>query len=252
MQGMKNGFLTILIIFLIAMSYLQTAPAGELPDVSAWFRHVQGSGKIVQEQRNVPELAGVQLDGGGTLYLRQGEKQRVEVATDDNLLSLLRTRVDGDGVLHVGFEAGSVNPTQLEIFVTARQIRSLKIAGSGKVLGQGKIGGEDLKLIIAGSGNMALDLDLKQLDSDISGSGNLALSGRADTQRVRISGSGSVNALELESQSAKIDVSGSGDCNVRVRDELQAHISGSGKVQYQGQPRLDTHVSGSGKILSIP
>jgi hypothetical protein len=86
----------------------------------------------------------------------------------------------------------------------------------------------------------------------ISGSGDLWLAGQTGREEITISGSGKVDATELDSDRAKIQISGSGSAKVKTRIELAVQISGSGKVSYLGDPRSITQkVSGAGRIEKL-
>jgi hypothetical protein len=66
---------------------------------------------------------------------------------------------------------------------------------------------------------------------------------------VSVSGSGRVDATELQAQDATVGISGSGGCRLKVADTLSANISGSGSVYYAGSPRVSSRVSGSGRVV---
>ena len=86
--------------------------------------------------------------------------------------------------------------------------------------------------------------------ADISGSGEIYLTGTdtVETQSIEISGSGSVEAINLPVRKSTIDMSGSGDSKVYVLETLDVEISGSGEVIYKGNPIISQQVSGSGGI----
>jgi hypothetical protein len=104
-------------------------------------------------------------------------------------------------------------------------------------------------LEVSGSGNVeAEDIETDELAVTISGAGDVEISGKADNQELDISGSGDYRAEDLESKEAKIDVGESGSATVDVSDELHAEVSGSGSVEYIGDPAVDQDVSGVGEV----
>ena len=68
---------------------------------------------------------------------------------------------------------------------------------------------------------------------------------------VNISGSSSINALELKSKSVDANISGVGELSVDVIEKLDTNISGAGEVKYTGTPRINQRISGSGSISQI-
>lgn len=91
-------------------------------------------------------------------------------------------------------------------------------------------------------------LELNELDVEISGRGELALGGRATRQRLRISGSGHIDAQELTSDVTDVRISGHGDVRVHVRESLDVDLAGFGNVVYAGDPRVHQRVSGGGSV----
>ena len=113
-----------------------------------------------------------------------------------------------------------------------------------------KLAVKDLNsLEVSGSGNVeAEDINTDELAVTIGGAGDVEIRGSADSQEVEISGSGEYKAGDLESKEANIDVRGSGLATVNVSDELEAGVSGSGSVEYIGDPMVQQEVSGAGEV----
>ncbi len=109
---------------------------------------------------------------------------------------------------------------------------------------------KDLRAVkLSGSGDVeAQDINTDKLSTIISGSGAVETSGSADSQEVDISGSGEYRAEDLRSKEAKIDVSGSGSAIVNASETLDAKVSGSGAVEYIGGPTVEKDVSGAGRV----
>jgi hypothetical protein len=205
-----------------------------------------------KEERDVGSFTAVGFAISGELYLTQGSPQKVVVEGDEADLEKLVTEVK-NGVLKIKFKP-KVNRTKstIKVWVTAPEINSLAVSGSGKVLAEGEISADDFSLAVSGSGKIKFaDLQTDDLDIAISGSGDIILAGGADRGEIAISGSGDIEAENFEIEYLEVAISGSGSCKVNVTEELDAAISGSGKVYYKGRPKIDAHTSGSGKIESI-
>jgi hypothetical protein len=226
-----------------------------------------GSGVMASESRSLREFHSIVFEGRGSLYLTQGPEPGVVVETDDNLLDLYRTKVK-DGVLHLGFKAGSlVSPTRVEVRLTAEQLDSVILNGSGRVVGMNTITGDELRLLINGSGDASLKtyvprvwvrtngsgdanlhLNAEELEVSSSGSGRVRLSGQADNQKVSLTGSGDYLADGLKNQTTRIRLAGSGDARLWVTAVLEASLRGSGNLYYKGSPEIDKQIFGSGKL----
>ena len=211
-----------------------------------------GSGTPATESRDVGDVTEVALVGVGDLVVVPGERTKLVVTADDNLLPLLETKSEG-GKLTLGVKSGhNVNPkTPITFTLVVDRLERLSITGSGNAAGEG-LTGEKLELKVSGSGNVSMTgLDYKEVSATISGSGEMTLGGTAERLTSTISGSGDVNAKELKAATGDVTVSGSGDVTLWATGELKARVSGSGDVRYKGSPRVDQKVSGSGTVKAM-
>lgn len=210
---------------------------------------VKGSGNVVTEERPVAEFKTITLKGGGRVVLTQGQRHSIAIQTDDNIMSLIETEVQNEQLV---ISQGDYNlrPTILEFNISVTNLKGIAISGSGEVVGKSRFVSEDFFAKISGSGDMALELDVANLETKISGSGSMHLSGQTDRHEAKISGSGKINAFNMYTKDVALKISGSGDCKVTATEILDARISGSGDVFYKGQPRIISKISGSGSLES--
>lgn len=212
-------------------------------------KRVKGSGNIITEERNVPEFNTVKLKGLGNVALIRGARHSVEIRTDDNLMSLIETDVE-NGKLVISQGNYNLKPTTLDFNITAANLKGISISGSGNVTGESRFVSDEFLAKISGSGDMTLELEVVNLESQISGSGSVNLSGKTHNHDAAISGSGKINAFDMDAKNVSIKISGSGDCKVNATETLTAKISGSGDVYYRGQPQINSKISGSGSLES--
>ncbi len=243
---MFRYFAWMISVFSIALSGCEILEEG-LSTVS-----IRGSGKVVEEKRDVSGFHEVALNGMGNLSIEQGTQEALTVETDDNILPKIRTDVEG-GRLSIGVERGvSIHPSgTIRYKLTLRDLTRLDLAGSGKI-NAGPLRCKDLAVRLPGSGDIRIDqLTAESVRAEINGSGRIEIPGKVPRQRVQIAGSGDYDARNLDSQEAEVSISGSGDATIWVRESLSAHISGSGRVDYYGNPTVTKSISGSGNIRNI-
>lgn len=217
---------------------------------------VSGDGKLSREKRDLSGFEAISLAGHFEVRVRQSATPRVELEADGNLLPYIETKVvDGrhGKTLEIGIKRGySVNSRQpMRVEVDLAQLRSVGIAGSGKVHVE-PMKSEQLRLAVAGSGTvMAPQLDASKVTMSIAGSGDIEAGGKAGELDVSIAGSGDVRARELAGEAVKVSISGSGDAEVQATKTLKVSIAGSGDVRYRGDARTETSVAGSGSIKRL-
>jgi hypothetical protein len=244
---MRRRFISLLGVSLLAAAFMTGCIVVDLNGCGK--ETVKGSGEVVTEERQVAEFKTVKLKGIGRVVLTQGQPHSIVIQTDDNILPLIETEVENEQLV---ISQGNFNlrPTVLDLHITVAQLEGIAVSGSGNIVGKSRFVAEDFFAKISGSGDMALELEVAQLETKISGSGSMNLSGKTDQHNASISGSGKINAFDLRTQNVSLQVSGSGDCKVNAAETLDAKISGSGDVLYTGHPRITSKISGSGTLAS--
>lgn len=218
---------------LVAMGAAQ--PAGQAA-AEGWSvgkflggRTVEGSGKLVTVDREVPPFERIASHGPLDVTVRIGSPQKVTITIDDNLAELVTTEVRGKELkIEVDKPCRSEKAARVEITVPALLEFSNFGSGDADITG---LAGESFTY-------------------DAMGSGDLQASGRVARLEVGIKGSGDVEARDLEAGAVKVSIMGSGDAAVRAADRLDASIMGSGDVTCYGKPpQIEKHVMGSGAVI---
>jgi hypothetical protein len=210
---------------------------------------VRGSGNVTTQTRNVSGFNAVSLSGVGTLTIEVTGAESLTVEAEDNIIGHLTTEVRGNH-LYIGTENNvSFDPTKpINYRLTVKDLKQIESTGAGNVVATGIKSG-DLALEASGAGNIdALAIDATKLTVRISGASDMTAAGAADSQDIRISGSGSYKGENLASKDAQVETSGSGSAVVKVSGTLNAKVSGAGGVQYIGDPQVTQDISGAGSV----
>lgn len=210
----------------------------------------------------LPEFQSIYVNSNYTVFLKQTNKQEVNVDALTEIFSLTEIKVE-NGILMINVERKPDNPNKsiwakiddikvnpnMKLYVSVRSINELQVNGGGKIVSENSIASDDLKLGVAGGGNIELDVKGKTIKTEVSGSGSVILKGYASSNDIELSGSGNVNAFNLELESAKIRVSGSGVAELTVTGTLEATSMGSGSVKHKGNTKnVSKKQYGSGVI----
>lgn len=204
-------------------------------------------------------------------YTQKSGKPTVEVYTSDNIVDLLDIRVK-DNTLYIGFKKNvSVSYNKLEVRVSAEKLNGIAVAGSGdvelknglktdnlkiSVAGSGDINGNnisctDLDISIAGSGDInSSDITCNDLQVSVAGSGGMKLNNvTANFTKASVAGSGTA-ILSGSTQEAEYSVAGSGDLFASdfVAKKASASVAGSGDIKCHATDFLKVRTSGSGSV----
>ncbi len=210
----------------------------------------------------LPEFTSIYVNSNYTVYVKQTNKQEVNVETLPEIWELTTVKVE-NGVLMVNVERKPDSPNKsiwskiddikikpvMKVMVSVKKLTEIQVNGGGKIVSENSIAADYLNLSVSGSGGIDLDIKGSNLKTEISGSGNIALKGYATTNDIVMSGSGSLNAFACELESAKVKMSGSGNCELSATATLDATVLGSGSVKHKGNTKnVSKKVYGSGVV----
>jgi uncharacterized protein YxeA len=213
-----------------------------------FFRMVRGNGDVVKKERTTTSFDGIRVSAGINVYLKQGDKESITVEADENLHEYILTEIR-DGVLHVYTETNIREAKMKRVYVTMKEVTSLKTSSAGDIIGETSIKGNDFKISASSAGNIRLEIYAKRIEVNISSSGDVSLSGEAETLKADLSSAGNLEAYNLKVKEADVSVSSAGDARVNVSEKITARASSAGDISYQGDPKyVDAHSSSAGGI----
>jgi hypothetical protein len=217
--------------------------------VQAQFRKtVYGNEKVVREERQAGSFDAIKVSTGIDVYLRQGNREEITVVADENLQEYILTEIQGN-VLNVYTEANIRDAKEKKVYVTMKDIRSVKACSAGDVIGESSIKTDEIEIDASSAGDIKLDLRAEKISVDISSSGDVTLSGDAERLEADLSSAGDFKASELRVKDADVSVSSAGDASIFVTESLKARASSAGDIHYSGNPKyVDAHSSSAGSV----
>ncbi len=213
-------------------------------------KKIKGNGDVETINRSLGDYDKIAVGGDFRVELVKGAEGTITIKADENLLEFIETEVkNGNLAIKVkkGYQIRSKK--NIEITIPFEEIEGVSLAGSGTIRTNDEIKSNDLKLSLAGSGNMDLTISSKDLDTNIAGSGNIKLTGNTNEFKCSIAGSGNLNGYNLKATITTVSIAGSGNIKVDALTEIHAKIAGSGNVIYTGNPEIvKSKSAGSGSV----
>jgi hypothetical protein len=277
---MPNAFITTAALgLLIAAASIGAAAAIGGPDFSEGFSLFDGRPSCRTAPGATATSRTMDWDGSdharlnlaGQASYAPGAGDRLQASGDPQVLAHLRIR---EGTVELdcrgwrdrtkdlvitlpgrNFDKFGVTGGRLILDRLDQQRLSVSIAGSGKVQANGRI--EDLKLSIAGSGEMDLDrITANRGELEIAGSGTMrAGSVTIGNLEMGIAGSGRAEFQQIKSRTAEIGIAGSGTVIAKgAVDDLKIDISGSGRADFGEvvSRTANAEISGHGDVAIAP
>jgi hypothetical protein len=234
----------------------------------------KGSGAVKTETRAVQNFSRIELQVPADVTLVQGTTESLTITTDDNLLPLIQTRVDGNTLKIKGDRnRGFSTRKGVKIQVALKNLEAVAIEGSADVeadtlrvgnfeasiRGSGDmkfktLRGDNIKVRIDGSGDVSVDAVIaKSVEGAIRGSGDMKFSSlKTDAVKVSIDGSGDFSAAGI-ADTVDARIAGSGDIRMRslLARDVTVSISASGDAEVNATEKLKATVNGSGEVRYV-
>jgi hypothetical protein len=204
-------------------------------------------GLAVTEERTVGPFRGIDLRGSETVHVSVGSHPSLMVRASPGTVSEVVTEVE-NGVLVIRGKKPAWLPRSIDVYAVVKDLESLAVSGSGRILGESVFPGDELKIAVSGSGSIAAKVESQSVESRVTGSGRLTVSGKTRSHTAAVSGAGSIEGFDLETENTVIEIAGSGKAFLNVSANLDATVTGSGNVVYRGDPKVTEHVTGSGSV----
>jgi hypothetical protein len=209
---------------------------------------VHGDGNVVTKERKAEYFSGIKVSTGIDVYLRQGDNESISVEADENLHEYILTEVRDD-VLNVYTEANIRDAERKRVYVTMKEVKSVRTTSAGDVNGETPVKTDKLELTTSSAGNIKLEVYAKEIELNISSAGDITLEGVADVLNGDLSSAGDLNAYDLKVREADISVSSAGNADINVSEKITARASSAGDINYRGNPKsIDAHSSSAGGI----
>ena len=206
---------------------------------------------MATETRTIGDFNTISSEGSFNVYVSYDSTNSVEISAEDNLISYINTYVSNN-TLHIEvLNNRCIRENQtIKIYVKTKSIEQLKLLGSG-IIDCSWIDESSVIFDLLGSGDIISNVDVDYLEANIAGSGKNRINGFTDRSNMNITGSGDINALNLESNDCFVNITGTGDMYVWANDLLDGEILGSGSIYYVGNPSIDVRITGTGNIYKF-
>ena len=191
------------------------------------WRGIRGNGEIKTDSRAVGAFTRIDAGGFYEMEWHPGAPS-CRITTDENLLSYIKTRVDGD-MLKIDLEE-TIAPTHgIKVALTSPSLAGASLSGALR-FDASSLGGATFAL-------------------ETSGASKVTLAGKVHRLLASLTGASKLHATDLVSEDVELSVTGAGRADVSATNLLRAVITGAGKVNYSGHPKsVEKKITGAGKI----
>lgn len=204
-----------------------------------------------EQTRQVSGFDGIASAGSFDVHVKIDGTETLKLTAPADIINDIETVVEGHK-LEIRFKKDkkwNIHDGKVDVYITAKSLSSLNIAGSGYIKVDGVLSNNDVNLVISGSGYITSAVKSTNLHATISGSGSINVDGSSESAKFVMAGSGEMKARDLKTESVSVRLAGSGIAHIYADKTISAHIAGSGKIIYSGNASVtDIRMAGSGNV----
>lgn len=241
---MKN----IILLFVVALTLTLVAFDAPKDDID-----IRGNGNVITTSRAVLPFSELYVDGVFNIYLLQGDQEKVEVETDENLQDVVTVINKGKELkIKTKDDINIKHSTKNNIYITITNINKLEINSVGRTECKNELKVDRLSLEVNSVGKTLMKLDCIQLNAEINAVGSLILEGKAKSANIEHTGVGSMSAYGFNVAYLSLQHSGIGSVEAYATKELSISSDGIGSVRYKGAAEVTKlETSGIGSVKKV-
>lgn len=240
-------FITLLTkIILVALCAVLFASCNNFSKMNS----VSGSGNVTTETRNVSAtFKNIKVSNAIDLVIEQADVTEITVEADDNLQSIITTKVE-NGVLIIKSSSASFrNATSKKVTVKMPVIEDLDASSAATVTCKSIITGENISLNTSSAANINLKIESDNIYCDSSSGSEININGKALKLDTSASSGSSIHAEDLLANEVIADASSGASISVHPIVSLNAEASSGASVRYNTEPKtVDKRSSSGGSI----
>lgn len=172
---------------------------------------IHGEGDIISQTFITEPFHSIVNIGIADIYITKGDSQLITFNAQPNIINLITYEVfDGELILSIDQNVTIESSKGISIDVITPVIHKVTSMGTAYV----KLRGSD-----------------------------------QDKLYLSNTGTGTINAFDLEVDTCYVNITGTGSCKVTVNELLNAVITGTGNIYFRGYPAIISHTVGLGRLI---
>ncbi len=223
--------------------------------ISCGKKCISGAGKTIKKERTIDDFTQIELYGVFNVYLKSGNKSKIEIEMGENLISNIETKVK-DKVLTINDNNSCdyiKGYADKNLHITIDTLTQLIVYDAAKLFTVDTLKTPNLNIIFKseiGYSNLTVDCKVFQF-SVWFGTGDYYLQGKADYFAVGPHYLSFIYAQNLKSKDCRAYSNSMGDLYINTNNLLYVKIQNEGNIYYSGNPNkiIVEEDTGKGKLI---
>ncbi len=249
------------------MKYILAVLLSTVVTCSTSFKEIKGNKKIVKQEIKAGTITEVSNSGICDVFVKQGNKQKIVIETDENILPYIKYKIEGQKISFYVKSDVSLKPTKCHIFLTLSDISAITNEGNGDLKVSNFKFKTPFEIYNAGNGDVvAKNLNGNKITIKNRGNGDVVVENITLSQVLKIdnAGNGDVEVKSFKGVDAIVSNAGNGDVELNdfaVKKLIKIDNEGNGdfigksvfcnKVKISNAGRGDAELSGEATYFDI-
>jgi Putative auto-transporter adhesin, head GIN domain len=194
------------------------------------------------EVRDVKNFTGIKISSAFDVYLNQSNVDAVAVsASEQKYRDRIKVTVE-NSILSVGYDnekggwkGWNNDKTKLKVYISFKQLNSLKVSGACDVKMEGVVKSDELLLEFSGASDLKkANLNVNKLNIELTGASDVSITGTATNLKLTCTGASDFKGFDLATDYSDVSATGASSIKITVNKELSVRATGASDVYYKG------------------
>ena len=210
---------------------------------------IRGNGQVKTDIRELSGFSEIIAQGKFNLILTQGEKEGLRIETDENVIELFQTRLNGK-TLYITMVADVRKTEALNIYISIKELNSIILLNDVSLKTENVIHFDKLSVFSGGMSQVEMELFATTLDLQMVDGTYAHLKGYAENFNAEIHDETELNAFDMQTDFCNVLSSGLTEVMVDAQKDLKLLVTGGSNLYYVGNPVISQRIfSSSGFIV---
>lgn len=212
------------------------------------FNSVSGDGNVTTTKRKVADFTALKAKNGLEVYLKQGNKNYIEVETDSNLQDHIFTEVE-NGTLIVYSDANIYKSEAKKVLIEVPNLTSISASSGVSVESLNELAFKDLKVDASSGSNVELQVNSKSIVCESSSGSQITLTGSTENLSTDSSSGSTIDLAKLIANNVDSEASSGSSTTVNAKNQLKAEASSGSSIDYVSEPKdISVNESSGGSV----
>lgn len=209
---------------------------------------VKGSGKLKTETVDYSGFKHLMLQGKFNVTLIQGDTEGLRISTDDNLIDLFQTRMEGD-ILYITMLADIKKYEELNLSLSVRDLQSITLLNQVSIKSLQVLHFDDIAIFSSGGSQIDCEFYATRMVLNVHDQAFTKLKGYAEILSINAHDETETNAFKLQSERCQVTTTGYSEVMIFAEKTLKLKATGESNIYYIGEPKITERIFSSAGFI---